>query len=140
MTDAGPRTEQVVRSLFETVINGQEYEAIEQYCRPDVTLHRPGDVVEEGRDAYEQHYRNLHTVFPDFDATLTDVVADGTTVVARFTVTGTHEAPLFGMPATGTTVQFSAQILFRFEDGAILAEFHQSDRTHLREQLRQAKP
>jgi len=139
MTNPEQRTEQVVRSLFESVINGQAYETIEQYCSHDITMYRPGDTVEEGHDAYEQHYRNLHRVFPDFDAALTDVVADDTTVGTRFTVTATHDAPLFGIPATGTTVQFSAQILFRFEDGVIATEFHQSDRTHLREQLRQAK-
>lgn len=139
MTSPSERNERAVRSLFETVINGQEYEQIDQYCSPNVTLYGPGNVVEEGRDAYEEHYRNLHTVFPDFDATLTDVVANDTTVGTRFTVTATHDAPLFGMSATGATVRFSAQIVFRFEDGVIDTEFHQSDRSHLREQLRQAK-
>jgi predicted ester cyclase len=131
------KNERVVRSLFETVINGQEYEAIDQYCSTDVRLHRPGDVIEEGIDAYEAHYRTLHTVFPDFEAALTHVVADHTAVATRFTASGTHDAELFGIPATGTTVQFNAQIVFRLDGETVVAEFHQSDRTHLREQLRQ---
>lgn len=127
--------EQTVRELFETVLNGQQYDRIPEFCGRDVVMHRPGAVVTEGREAYEDHYRKLHATVPDLAATLTDVVVDGTRVVIRFVVTGTHGRELLGMPPTGRTVQFPAQVLFRLADGAIVEEFHQSDRTHLREQL-----
>ncbi len=127
--------EETVHSLFEEVINGQAYDRIPTYCAPDITLHHPGDVTNEGHSAYETHYRSLHAVFPDFEATLTDVVADANRVAVRFSVTGTHRGELLGIDPTGTEVQFPAQVLFRLDEGAITEEFHQSDRYALRKQL-----
>jgi predicted ester cyclase len=136
---AGPkrRNERTIRWLFDEVINGKQYDRIPRYCTPDVAMHRPGGVVIEGRDAYANHYRELHAAFPDFEAALTDVVADSERVATRLVVTGTHEGELLGVAPTGTRVRFSAQVLFRLADGTVTAEFHQSDRTSLREQLRE---
>lgn len=39
--------EQTVRELFETVVNGQQYDRIPEYCSREVVMHRPGAVVEE---------------------------------------------------------------------------------------------
>ncbi len=127
--------ERRVRGLFEDVINGQAYDRIPRYCVPDVVVHRPGDVVIVGRDAYESHYRELHAAFPDFEATLTDVVVDTDRVATRFSVTGTHRGELLGIDPTGNEVQFPAQVLFRLDDGTITEEFHQSDWRSLQEQL-----
>lgn len=137
MASPEAENERTVRELFEAVINGQEYDRIPACCSRDVVMHRPGAVATEGRDAYEAHYRGLHASIPDLEATLTDVVADGTRVATRFTVTGTHAGELLGVASTGRRVRFPAQVLFRLADGAIVEEFHQSDRTLLREQLRE---
>lgn len=135
MPTAAEANERTVRGLFEDVINGQEYDRIARYCAPDVVVHRPGGVVTDGREDYEAHYRELHAAFPDFEATLLDVLADSDRVATRFSVTGTHEGDLFGVAPTGNRVRFPAQVLFRLEDGAITEEFHQSDRLGLHAQL-----
>lgn len=135
MVSPAERNEQTVRSLFEEVINGKRYDRIAHFCAPDVEMNRPGGRVRVGRDDYERHYRKLHTAFPDMEANLTDVVADETRVATRFVVTGTHDGELFGTAPTGKTVRFPAQVLFRFDDGAIVEEFHQSDRLVLRDQI-----
>lgn len=135
MTTPRERNELAVRELFDEVINGQEYDGIRRHCSPDVVLHRPGGAVVVGHDGYETHYRSLHTAFPDFEATLTDVVADTDRIATRFRVTGTHEGKLLDIPPTGTEVQFSAQILFRLTDAMVTEEFHQSDRYGLRAHL-----
>jgi predicted ester cyclase len=135
MSDRERRNERTVHQLFEDVLNGQKYERVSDYCLGDVQLHRPGGVVISGTDAYEDHYRDLHRRLSDFQATLSDVVVDAECVATRFSVTGTHHGELLGVPATGTRVEFSAQILFRFADGHVGEEFHLSDRATLREQL-----
>lgn len=127
-------TERTVRRLFEDVINGQQYDRLPRYCSPDVVMHRPGGVVLEGLDAYEEHYRRLHAAFPDFEATLEAVVADGDRVATRLSVTGTHREELLGIDPSGNRVAFGAQIMFHL-DGTVVEEFHQSDHTALREQL-----
>ncbi|MEF8781819.1 MAG: ester cyclase [Haloarculaceae archaeon] len=137
MADPGRQNERTIRQLFDEVVNGQQYDRIPRYCAPEVMMHRPGDVVIEGREAYANHYQELHAAFPDFETARTDVVADSDRVATRFVVTGTHEGELLGLEPTGTQVRFSAQVLFRLADGTVTAEFHQSDRTSLREQLRE---
>jgi len=137
MSDRERRNERTVRGLFEDVLNGQRYERVSRYCLADVRLQRPGGVVVSGTDAYESHYRRLHSGLPDFEATLSDVVVDADRVATRFSVTGTHDGELLGVPATGTRVEFSAQVLFRLADGRVAEEFHLSDRATLREQLRE---
>jgi predicted ester cyclase len=135
VTSVEQRNEQTVRDLFEYVINGREYERIPQYCAPDIVMHRPGNRVTTGHDAYETHYRRLHSAFPDFEATLTDIVVDAERLATRFSVSGTHEGELFGIHPTGKHVEFSAQVLFRFTRGTVTEEFHQSDRLGLRNQI-----
>jgi predicted ester cyclase len=137
MTDPGRQNERTIQQLFDEVVNDQQYDRIPRYCAPEVLMHRPGDVVIEGREAYASHYQKLHAAFPDFEATLTDVVADSERVATRLVVTGTHDGELLGVAPTGTRVRFSAQVLFRLADGTVTAEFHQSDRTSLREQIRE---
>jgi predicted ester cyclase len=136
MATPAQQNERTVRGLFETVINGTQYDRLGEFCSPDVVMNRPGGAVAIGLDEYEDHYRALHRTFPDLEAALTDVVSDGTRVATRFTVTATHEGELLGIEATGTRVTFPAQIMFRLGDGTVVEEFHQSDRTTLRKQLR----
>jgi predicted ester cyclase len=136
MATPAQQNERTVRGLFETVINGTQYDRLGEFCSPDVVMNRPGGAAAIGLDEYEDQYRELHRTFPDLEATLTDVVSDERRVATRFTVTATHEGELLGIEATGTRVTFPAQILFRLGDGTVVEEFHQSDRTTLRKQLR----
>jgi ketosteroid isomerase-like protein len=107
-------TERTVRRLFEDVINGQRYECLPRYCSRDVVMHRPGDVVLEGLDAYEEHYRRLHAALPDFEATLEDVVADGDRVATRL-LSRRFRIILTGEPTSKRTDGYQACL--RQEDG-----------------------
>jgi predicted ester cyclase len=136
MSEQDRHNERVVRGLFEEVINRKRYGRIPQYCTAGVRMHRPGNEVIAGIDAYTDHYRQLHAALPDFDASLADVVVDGDRIATRFSVTGTHRKELLDVAPTGNEVRFPAQILFHFDNGAVAREYHLSDRTALREQLR----
>jgi len=135
MSSAAQRNERTVRGLLADVVEGQQYDCVADYCDPAVVMHRPGDVVVEGRDAYVEHYRTLHDALPDLSVSLTDLVADRDRVGTRFVVTGTHEGQILEMTPTGREVRFSGQVLFRLAGSTITEEFHQSDLDHLRKQL-----
>lgn len=133
MTDR--ENERLVRDLVADVLNDEQYDAVTTCCHEDVVMHRPGDVDEVGLDAYIEHYRHLHRAFPDFHATIEDALADGDRVGLRLALTGTHEGELLGRAPTGTSVSFSAQIIYRLSDGRIAEEWHESDRLGLLRQL-----
>lgn len=130
-----PENERRVRSLIANVLNKKRYGTITEYCRDDVVMHRPGGIDEVGTDAYIEHYRQLHRAFPDFHATIEDVLVDGDRIGLRLGLTGTHESELLGRAPTGTSVSFSAQIIYRLSDGRIAEEWHESDRLGLLREL-----
>ena len=52
------------------------------------------------------------------------------------TLRGTHTGEVFGYPATGRSVEFSAIAVHRLEDGAIVESWQMPDRLTLVEQIR----
>jgi hypothetical protein len=48
-----------------------------------------------------------------------DVIAEGDKVVARNTVTGTHQGEYKGLPPTGKSISYSEIFIFRFAGGRI---------------------
>jgi C-1 hydroxylase len=68
-------------------------------------------VIEEGRFWF--------TAFPDAQATIDELIADGDKVVARVTATATHRGEFFGTPPSGRTVTMGEIDIFRVENGLI---------------------
>jgi len=59
--------------------------------------------------------------FPDFHATIEELIAEGDKVAARMTFHGTHSGGEFmGIPPSGRSFAFSATAIFRIADGKIV--------------------
>jgi steroid delta-isomerase-like uncharacterized protein len=61
----------------------------------------------------------LLRAFPDVHVAIEDMIAEGDKVVARNTVTGTHQGQYRGVPATGKPVTYDEIFIGRFADGRI---------------------
>ena len=59
----------------------------------------------------------LRTAFPDLHYAVEEMVAQGDIVMGRVTMSGTHQGPFQGMPATGRTFHQEQMHLVRFRDG-----------------------
>lgn len=91
---------------------------IDEAVHPDMLLHTPmGEAT--GPGALKQVMAIGHRVFPDLHVTVEDVIAEGDKVVARNTVTGTHQGQYLGLPPTGKRVAYSEIFIFRFSDGRV---------------------
>lgn len=78
----------------------------------------------------EEAKQNLRKVFqgiPDLHARIETMVAEGNSVSARLTLTGTHTGPLFGVPATGRFYQVNGFDSVDIEDGKIVRRIQQAD-------------
>jgi steroid delta-isomerase-like uncharacterized protein len=84
----------------------------------DLEFREPQQVI-RGREAGKKRYRAFREAFPDIDATLHEVVAQGDYVAVRYTLEGTHERPFAGAPATGKSVTLSGISIFRLAGGRI---------------------
>jgi predicted ester cyclase len=78
---------------------------------PGRTLSGPGDI--------KQLARAVRSAFPDIHFTIDHLIAADDKVVGAFTIRGTHEAELWGIPATGRRVEFTAIDIWRVEGGRI---------------------
>ena len=56
---------------------------------------------------------------PDLHLTIEDLIAEGDKVVARNTVTGTHQGEYMGLPPTGKSVTYNEIFIVRFAGGRI---------------------
>src|SRR5690348_17188737 len=77
----------LIRRFNEEAFNGHSVEAIARFLGPSFVS--------------RQNFARLFTAFPDFHRTKEATIAEGDKVVARYTVTGTHQGEYMGVPATG---------------------------------------
>jgi predicted ester cyclase len=73
--------------------------------------------------------------FPDFEATVEDIVAEGDTVAMRVTLRGTHDGPFMGVEPTGNPFEVRNMVFTRIEDGKIAERWVQPDTLSLMQQL-----
>ena len=75
------------------------------------------------------------TAFPDWHGTVDDIIAEGDTVVNRWTGHGTHLVELMGIPATGKPVTLNGITIFRIAGDKIVEEWTQADQLSMMQQL-----
>jgi predicted ester cyclase len=101
------RNKALVRRFFEAVNSG------------DFSIF--DDLVDAAYGKDEQmFYRGLRQIFPDLVITIEDLIAEGDTVMLRFTARGTQEAEFRGIPASGEQMSWGGLQLFNFVDGKIV--------------------
>jgi steroid delta-isomerase-like uncharacterized protein len=101
----------------------------------DVVWHMPDQEVRSIEEA-KQFIDMFKTAFPDIQATVEDVVAEGDKVVTRVMIRGTHQGEVeeFG-PPTGRRVEIEGITIHRIEDGKIAEEWNSYDNLSMMQQL-----
>jgi steroid delta-isomerase-like uncharacterized protein len=112
----------LARRFFDEVVNGGHLDRAAQMMAADYRHHDPGLPPEMlgSRDAYVSHFPMYTAAFPDMRVVVDDVVADGDRVAMRWTLTGTHNGNLMGIPPTGKPVNVSAITIQRIAGGTIV--------------------
>ena len=86
----------------------------------------------EGFRAFAAMYR---TAFPDLRITVDEQIAEGETVVTRWTATGTHDGELMGIPATGKQATTAGVNINRISGGKLVEGWGLFDQLGLFQQL-----
>jgi len=131
VSDSLARNIRTVRSLIEDVWNDGRVELLEQLLTPDRIDHDPGRREPREARLVARHRR----AFPDHHQQITDVVAAGDRVVARWTAAGTHLGEFRGIGPTGRTVQYTGIGMHRLVDARIAETWAQWDELGLIRQL-----
>lgn len=75
----------------------------------------------EGIEGFLDYVRQVRTALGDYRSELGDMVEDGDRLAIRMTFSGDHQAPFFGVPATGKRISWNGAAFFTFRDGRICA-------------------
>jgi predicted ester cyclase len=109
----------VTEHIFQRIITRGDLSQVEAFIAPDYVDHRGGP---PGPQGFAAGLRMVREAFPDWQSSLSDTVVEGNKVAARWTVTGTHEAPFMGIAPTGARVRMEECGILRFDDQGRLAE------------------
>lgn len=126
----------LARQLVEEVMNQGNISMIDEIINPDFVEHEelpPG--IPPGREAPKAMFSMLRSAFPDFKATIDDLIAEGDKVVIRHTWTGTHKGEFMGIPPTGKSVSFGVIDIIRIADGKFVEHWGQMDQMAMMQQL-----
>ena len=77
----------------------------------------------------------FRAAFPDLQATIEDLIAEGHKVAVRGTLRGTHPGELLGIPPTGAQVTVPLIDINRIEAGKLVERWGEADMLGLLHQL-----
>jgi steroid delta-isomerase-like uncharacterized protein len=121
---------------FVDFINTASQQLAEELVSPDAVFHVPGRAEPvRGPAGYLAIIGMMRGGFPDVQWTLEQMVTEGDTVAARFTMRGTHRGAFFGVPPTGRPIQIQAMNFYRLVGGKIAEERGQPDLLGLMQQI-----
>jgi len=126
----------LVRQMVEEIFNRGNMSRADEFLAPDFVEREelpPG--IPRDREGVKQLTIMLRSAFPDFKATIDDLVAEGDKVVIRQTWSGTHKGEFMGIPPTGKSVSFGVIDIIRMAGGKGVEHWGQMDSMGLMQQL-----
>ena len=114
----------IADALFPAAWNDGDFTLVAQHVAPDVVDHFENS---QGIDAFKGVIRMFKGAFPDLHLTVEDSIAEDDRVVHRWTMTGTHQGELMGIPATGKELRWTGTTVVRMDDGMIVERWANVD-------------
>jgi steroid delta-isomerase-like uncharacterized protein len=125
-----------VRRLFEEVWNQGHVPVADELFTPTYTHHDSSTPdVGRGPESEKKRVTLYRNAFPDLRLTIDDIIAEGQTVVARWSCRGTHKGDLNGIAPTGKQFNITGVSIARFTNGKMFEGFVNWDALGLMEQL-----
>ena len=139
---------EVVRQHIE-LMNRGEWQRAAEFFAPDVRHHLGtwrdgGEGIVSGQKALTDNLEDIFRTFPDWKMEITDLVAEGESVVIRCRVSGTHRGRatkrvnggfLFGVEPTGKRFEVQHIHWYRVRNGKITDHFTNRDDLGMTQQL-----
>jgi predicted ester cyclase len=116
----------MARRIVEEVYGQGKVEVLDELCHPGYVSHDPlsGDADLAGEKAY---VRLMHACFPNLEARILDLFAEGDTVITRWRLEGNLARPLLGVEPHGQRITLEGMTISQFEDGKLVEDMSQWD-------------
>lgn len=126
----------LARQLVEEVLNQGNMARADEILAADFIEHEelpPG--VPTGREAPKQLTAMLRSAFPDFKATINDLIAEGDKVVIHMTWNGIQQGEFMSIPPTGKCISVGVFDILCIAGGEIVEHWGLMDRMAMMQQL-----
>lgn len=115
--DSAQENKQLLTDFGAEVFAKKELSNLHRYMREDYIQHNP--LVAQGSTGFKQFFADWFAAVPDWDYRVTKIVAEGDTVWAYGTYSGTQKGNWLGIPATNQSYRIAAVDIFRIQDGKL---------------------
>jgi Predicted ester cyclase len=134
------QTAELSRRIFEDVWNRKNLNAIDDLMSAGYVHHDAGAIAANGPEGYKQFVKSYMSAFPDAHFTIHDEFTlgrneDGQDEITRWTVAGTHQGELAGIPPTGRRFSVTGISIARIVNGKITESWNNWDTLGLMQQL-----
>lgn len=116
-------------------INRGDLDAYLQLYDESVVLHGYPPQIPPNFEGATMFYGALLGGLPDAQVIIEDLLAEGDEVAVRFTLRGTHQGELMGVPATGKQLAMAGTAILRFANGKCVERWQNADDLGLMQQL-----
>ncbi len=121
----------MVRRTMEAIWNQGNFAVADERFASDYVGHAPDKI--EGPEGVKQFVSAIRNAAPQIQ--IEDQIAEGDTVVTRWTAGGKHTGEFQGIPPTGNQVSITGITVFRIANGKIVEGWTNADRLGLMQQL-----
>ena len=126
----------VIRRSFEELWNKGNLSVADELFTPNYAHHDPSTLdVGRGPESEKKRATLYRTAFPDLRLTIEDIIAEGETVMARWSCRGTHKGDLNGIAPTGKQFAISGVTVCRISNGKVVEGWVNWDALGLMQQL-----
>jgi steroid delta-isomerase-like uncharacterized protein len=124
------------RRFYAEVWVKHNLDVVDELVAPDVVEHNPLFPGQgPGREGFRQTLNMVFSAFPDAQSTIEDLIAEGDTVVVRWTGRGTHRGEFMGIPPTNKQMTSAGIDIIRYEGGKRVETWRQWDALGVMQQL-----
>jgi len=126
----------VVRQMVEEILNQGNISLVDDLFAPAYAEHEelpPG--MPRDREGFAMLIPVMHSAFPDFKATIEDMIAEGDRVVLRMTWSGTQKGEWMGMPPSGKSMSIGVIDILRIVGGKFVEHWGLMDSMAMMQQL-----
>jgi steroid delta-isomerase-like uncharacterized protein len=126
----------IVRQMYTELFTQEKLSLADEIFASDYIDHEaPPDQTNSGPEAMRQLVTMFHLAFPDIVFQVEEAIAEGETVAACVTWTGTQRGNFLGIAPTGRTVHQKQMHFMHFRDGKMVEHMAVRDDLGLRQQL-----
>ena len=122
----------LVQRFYDEIINQKNLAALDQFVSPNAINH----TVPTGLPQGPSQFLGMHlNAFPDVNATVEDLLADGDRVIARVSIRGTQHGAFGSIHARGKPITVTGINIFRIVNGKMVEHWGLVDRLSALQQL-----